>query len=278
MKIQVVSDLHLEFGNISITNNDADVLVLSGDICVASGFEEERYSKLFFNFFKECSERFSHVIYICGNHEHYKGDIALTVGILKDKLQEFKNIYILEQEVKVINGVTFIAGTLWTDMNKGDPVTLFHIKSVMNDYKAITDSNEMVSYKFISEGKQHLKQRPSKFTPEKSMELHNKMTQYIKDVVTNIPSDGKVVVVGHHAPCKKSVKPMYEGDVATNGAYSSDLSSIMLDYPQIKLWTHGHTHDSFDYVIGNTRVVCNPRGYYNYMENEHFDPNLIVEV
>ena len=51
-----------------------------------------------------------------------------------------------------------------------------------------------------------------------------------------------------------------------NGAYSSDLSEFILDRPQIKLWTHGHTHDPYDYMIGSTRIVCNPRGYIHYEE------------
>ena len=34
----------------------------------------------------------------------------------------------------------------------------------------------------------------------------------------------------------------------------------MLDGSRAQLWIHGHTHDSFDYVVNGTRVVCNPRG------------------
>jgi len=60
------------------------------------------------------------------------------------------------------------------------------------------------------------------------------------------------------------IESQYENDVMVNGAYSSDLSEFILDRPQIKLWTHGHTHHEFDYMIGGTRIVCNPRGYINY--------------
>jgi len=38
----------------------------------------------------------------------------------------------------------------------------------------------------------------------------------------------------------------------------------MLDHAQIRLWTHGHTHEDFDYEIGTCRVVCNPRGYVGH--------------
>jgi hypothetical protein len=78
--------------------------------------------------------------------------------------------------------------------------------------------------------------------------------------------DEKFVVVGHHSPSKVSTKPQYENDYLLNGAYSSDLSEFILDHPQIKLWTHGHTHHEFDYNIGSTRIVCNPRGYHKYEE------------
>lgn len=89
------------------------------------------------------------------------------------------------------------------------------------------------------------------------------------------PSE-KFVVVGHHAPTKLSIKPRYASDHLMNGAYSSDLSEFILDHPQIRLWTHGHTHDDFDYMVGTTRVVCNPRGYINYEERaDAWQPKLV---
>jgi Icc-related predicted phosphoesterase len=91
------------------------------------------------------------------------------------------------------------------------------------------------------------------------------MLQYISTIVEG-KHDQKFVVVGHHAPSKTSTKPRYQNDTLMNGGYSSDLSEFILDRPQIKLWTHGHTHDKFDYMIGDTRIVCNPRGYINYEE------------
>jgi hypothetical protein len=74
------------------------------------------------------------------------------------------------------------------------------------------------------------------------------------------------------------VKPDYHGDHLTNGAYSSDLSEFILDHPQIKLWTHGHTHDVFDYMIGDTRILCNPRGYILYENRADEFELLFTEV
>ena len=89
---------------------------------------------------------------------------------------------------------------------------------------------------------------------------------YIDNTLNEVAAWKSVVVVGHHAPSKQSTKPRYKDDYHMNGGYSSDLESFIIDRPQIKLWTHGHTHDEFDYMIGSTRVVCNPRGYDAYEE------------
>jgi predicted phosphodiesterase len=279
MKIAVCSDLHLEFGPISLENTgNAEVLILSGDICVAKDLtERDSYSiegesdksNKYHTFFQECSARFPHVVYIMGNHEHYHGDLAKSYDILKTNLSYLKNLHVMEKESFDLDGVTFIAGTLWTDMNKEDPSTLYGIKGYMNDYRIINDSSEVVNYKsFDDEGKPTFKTRPAKFTPEKSVLEHKAFLQFIDSVISADIITGnlnqKYVVVGHHAPSKSSTKPQYEKDVMVNGAYSSELSDFILDRPQIKVWTHGHTHHNFDYMIGSTRVVCNPRGYIHY--------------
>ena len=145
-------------------------------------------------------------------------------------------------------------------MNKEDPNTLYRIKSYMNDYRIIQNSAEQVNFR-DEEGKFHTK--PARFSPEDSVKDHKAMLKFITEVVDGNVND-KFVVVGHHSPSKLSTKPQYEKDVLVNGAYSSDLSEFILDRPQIKMWTHGHTHHEFDYMIGSTRIVCNPRGYIGY--------------
>ena len=150
----------------------------------------------------------------------------------------------LEKENITLGDVTFVCGTLWTDMNKEDPETLFGIRGMMNDFRVIRNGN-------------------LKFLPQDAVEDHKAMLAVICEAVAANPA-GKFVVVGHHSPSKLSTKPQYEGEFIVNGGYSSDLSELMLDHPQIRMWTHGHTHHEFDYRIGTCRVVCNPRGYHGY--------------
>jgi predicted phosphodiesterase len=279
MKIAVCSDLHLEFDTLTLENTEnAQVLILGGDICVAADLMDKDDAGIFdrfdrsrglHEFFQMCCRNFSHVVYIAGNHEHYNGDYAKTFEILRTRLAYLPNLHILDKEVFVLDDITFIGGTLWTDMNQEDSMTLRHIKGMMNDFRCVKNSNREVSFKDY-EGK--FQTRAATFCPEDAVTDHKKMLQYI-DVVTQVlgKNTNKYVVVGHHAPSKASTHPRYKNEELMNGAYSSDLNDFILDRPCIKLWTHGHTHEDFDYLVGSTRVVCNPRGYANYEDRaDHF--------
>lgn len=267
MKIAYCSDIHLEFAQIELHNTeDADVLVLAGDILIANDLQangdrhylngrefQVKRSDRFHAFFQQCCEEFPHVIFICGNHEHYHGDFPTTYEKIREHLSYLKNLIILDKETVMLGDVLFIGGTLWTDMNKEDPVTIHMISGMMNDFIQVKNSNRPMLGAY----------KPAKFQPVDALQDHKKMM----DVLTNELKDDnihKVVVVGHHAPSKASIKPRYSGDEIMNGGYSSDLSEFILDHPKIKTWIHGHTHDVFDYMIGSTRVLCNPRGYDGY--------------
>ena len=97
------------------------------------------------------------------------------------------------------------------------------------------------------------------------MEDHKEFLKKLDEVLA-LHGNMTTVVVGHHAPSKASTHPRYKTEVIMNGAYSTNLDNFILDRRQIKLWTHGHTHEDFDYMIGTTRIVCNPRGYDGYEE------------
>lgn len=286
MKIAIASDLHLEFDDIILTNDgNADVLILSGDICVAKLIDK------FIPFFANCANEFKHVVYVVGNHEHYGYDFKYTISDIKKALETLPNIHVLDKELIKIDDISFIGGTLWTDMNNCDELTLYHMRSAMNDYRQITNSHRMSKRKvplyernplYTSDGRNggqykhdengyYIKigekevEEPSRFEPLDSVEDHRKMLDYIKICTAMLgENDQKYVVVGHHTPSKLSTHPRYKHDTVMNGAYSTDLIEFILDRPCIKLWTHGHTHDVFDYMIGSTRVVCNPRGYAGY--------------
>ena len=277
MKIALVSDVHLEFGDLDFDNDSgADVLILGGDICVGADMAQrdpyntmgEHYrSNRFHAFFERCCERFPHVIFIVGNHEHYHGDFAKTVPHFRDVLRYLPNLHILEKETFVLDDITFIGGTLWTDMNKRSVRTLHEISRMMNDFRCVDHSAKLADERGWG----------GRFTTTDAADDHDAMLAFVRTTVETNPA-GRYVVVGHHAPSRLSTHPKYAHEAIMNGGYSSELDDFILDHPQIKLWTHGHTHEDFDYQIGSCRILCNPRGYVNYEERADTWRLVTVEV
>ena len=295
MKIAICSDVHLEFGDINLQNTeDAQVLILSGDIMVTKdlgapdphNFLEGARSTRFVDFFKRCSFQFPHVIYVMGNHEHYHGDYATSASKIRSMLaaNSLDNVRLLDKEMLDIgDSHRFVGGTLWTDMNGEDEATMEHVSRRMNDFQICENSAEMVNYRtFDVEDTEHkavkFRTRPATLSPRHVVEDHKAMLKFIDEVYTDTPPWITMVVVGHHAPSKGSEHPRYKHDQLMNGAYNSRLEDFILARPGIKLWTHGHTHEDFDYMIGSTRVVCNPRGYINYEDRADRFELKFVEV
>ena len=297
MKIALASDIHLEFGPITLDNTEgAEVLILAGDICVANHFVGQlgvrnnythRLSAEYRDFFDHVCREFPHVIYIMGNHEHYSGDVARTYSILKEHL-DYGNLHILEKETWTHQDHTFVGGTLWTDMNQVDPLTLMHCKGAMNDFREVLNSDRMVVRNvpiyernplWTDDGKNggqynkdatgaminigyKSKEEPARWTPEDSAIDHARLLDYIKIATADYGGKARrFVVVTHHAPSPLSISEFYKNDRLMNGAFHSNLTDFILDRPQIALWCHGHMHNNSNYWVGETKVVCNPRGY-----------------
>ena len=201
-------------------------------------------------FKKDVVDKYAQVFYIMGNHEHYHGRFDKTWHELVAEVPD--NVEVLEQQHMEIDGVLFLGATLWTDLNRGHPLCVQALKHGMNDYKAITyhDSVRNV-YR--------------KLDPQDTLDEYSKTVQYFRETIEANP-DRKVVVCTHHAPSFQSVHESYRHDREMNGGYYSSLEDFILDHPQIQFWTHGHMHDPSDYMIGDCRVVCNPRGYIGYEE------------
>ena len=261
---------------------DVEVLILSGDICVAAdmrthdayGIMDNARSDRFHKFFRNCSDSFPHVIYVVGNHEHYHGDFTTTIPILREKTKDLSNFNLLDKESIKIGDLTFVGGTMWTNMNNEDPLTLYHIKSMMNDFRTVTNADSVVNFR-DGDGKFHTRQ--ARFSPEDAVEDHKKFMGYLQSVIEG-KNDEKFVVCTHHTPSHRSCHPRYADDQLMNGGYHTALDEYIEDHPQIKLWTHGHTHERYDYEIGSTRIICNPRGYICYEDIADTFELKIVEV
>ena len=262
MKITLASDLHLEFNAHPSLDADADVLILSGDICVADHLTKSEASPYFkfktayMNFFTECKEKFKHILYVPGNHEHYHGRFNDTVDILKRELDGL--VTVLNNETVEIDGVKFIGTTLWTDANKQNPITVAHMHNYMNDYRVIQIFRKGVYRKLI---------------PNDTLCEHFAAVQFIDQETKD---HDNCVVLTHHGPTPMSIGPDFVDDYHGNGGYVSNLFDFIYDRPQIKLWTHGHVHHHLEYKVNDTTVACNPGGYPR--EDTGFDRSFLFEL
>jgi Icc-related predicted phosphoesterase len=274
MRVNVISDLHLEFAPLELPGGD--VLILAGDVCELRSLKKDVLAekpedwKLSSGrewrcqrFFEVECAKYSTVLYVLGNHEHYHGRYDRTLSEIRGLVPP--NVTILQDETVTHGEVVFIGSTLWTDMNKGDALTVWNAKNSVNDFKRIT-------YHYKDAGTY------GKLRPEVTVAAHRHSVEYMRSVLS-AHADSKIVVISHHAPSELSVAPSYKNDHQMNGAYRSDLSEFILDHPQIKVWVHGHMHDPCDYTIGETRVLANPRGYHGHESRAiHFDPSFYFDV
>lgn len=250
MKILILSDLHLEFANLPPPEAEVDVVVLAGDI----------WKKVHGIYWARSTWPETEIIYVAGNHEFYRGDRSDVLRQLRDAADE-TGVHFLDNDEVIINCVRFLGATLWTDF------LLFGVEQQVETMNAAFSG--LNDFRKINQG-EHL------FTPADSISICNTSTQWLKSKLLNEQFQGKSVVVTHHLPSMKSVAERYKQDLLS-ACFASNLD-YMLGYSD--LWIHGHAHDSFDYKVGKTRIICNPRGYVfkGIPENSGFNSEFVIEV
>jgi predicted phosphodiesterase len=261
MRIQIASDLHLEIvhqsfpGYIPVVHSDADVLVLAGDIAKGA----------------DAVEPFARwpvpVIYVHGNHEAY----GEAYGPLADTIRRRAAgtaVHYLERDAFLVDNVRFLGCCLWTDyaLNGTRDRSMALAGRMLHDHRVIR----------TGEG--------GRFRPEHALAEHEISLSWLRNELAK-PFDGRTVVVTHHGVAPPSVHSRYVND-PVSAAFVSDLGPVL---ELADVWIHGHVHDSFDYRVGESRVIANPRGYATNRltagapvdlewENPAFDPAMVVEL
>ena len=269
MRVKVCSDFHSEFWNFNnferILNNilpptDEDketILCLAGDCGVL-----EKYASTIKPLFNLLSERFQYVMTCYGNHEYYHGNMWGVEKLFWRGKKLPKNVFILDDQYKIIDDVIFIGSTLWTDFDNENFSAMQIAQKSMNDFILIRKpSVELVS---------------NKLTPEDTVEKHRKSVRFIFNTLEQF-KDMKSVVITHHLPSQQCVDPIFKGD-KLNPAFASELGNKIADMGKPDYWQFGHTHSVYQGEIGNTKLVCNPYGYKDVDCCKKFNPNLIIEI
>jgi Icc-related predicted phosphoesterase len=252
MRLQIFSDLHADVARprpIAVAP-EIDAVIVAGDVCEGA---EKGFARL-----RQIVPMQVPIIMVMGNHEYYRRHLASELASPR-QAPPLYGVHLLENEVVVLSGVRIIGCSLWTDYALfGDSQRAMLVAAHgLNDHRRIKWS----------------KQPWSRFRPQEAWRLHQQSRAFIEATMA-APVDGATMVVTHHAPHPGSIHSQFKSDLLT-AAYVSDLTTL-IETGRPSLWVHGHVHESFDYRVGATRVVCNPHSYGT--ENGRFDPALVVEV
>lgn len=258
MRLWVFSDLHRDAGGRPWTPSvipQADVAMVAGD--VAEGLVDT------VGWLAQTVRPHMPVILVAGNHEYYRRSLPDELARGR-KAAALQGVNLLEDDTVEVGGCLFSGCTLWTNYDLYGEDTrqaaMHAARDGMNDHRAVTWEKRPVW---------------KRFRPEEALRLHESSMRFLESALGGSrPRPTPHVVVTHHAPSPKSIAPQYESD-PLNPAFVSDLDHFVRRAAP-SLWVHGHVHSSFDYRIGTTRIVCNPKGYGR--ENPDFDPTLVVEL
>ena len=254
MKIQVVSDLHLEFKNpLPKLAAQAEAIVCAGDLAPVRTDALAR-----------AAEHWAGVpiVYVPGNHEYYGSDIDDADTEMAKRCQAL-GICLLGPGETRVGDVRFIGATLWTDFR------LDGIAAEPGAHHAAVAMSDFDGWILHRRG-------TGRFTSYASAERHARERAFIEAALARDAGAGvRTVVVTHHAPTRRSIGARYRTS-RLNPAFASDLEPLIARH-QPALWVHGHVHTSVDVTLGATRVVANPGGY-NPTENPGYDPALCIDV
>ena len=228
MKISYMSDLHLDFhldyGKEFLETlevPECDLLVIAGDLADVSIVSPE-------NAFKTFCKKAPKVLYVAGNHSSYHTSLRWSDNEIRKVAKLFPQVmFAAEAKVFDIDGVPFLAGTLWFQ----DAPDQIHYKKFLNDFELIKDLEP---------------------------EIYHRNKEF--DILLHGIKDEPCVVVSHHLPSYQSVNAKYAGSAINRFFVGGNFDQLIAD-SKILVWISGHSHDPVDYIIGDTRIVSNPFGY-----------------
>ena len=249
LNITLFSDLHLEF-NADFDPGTGDVLVLAGDICLATEVTQPTIQR----FFSRCVAGYNKVFYVMGNHEYYDHDINKALNAIKYQIPS--QIHVMDNTSVHYKGWHFVCATMWSDFIQGNPDVMQDCSSIMNDYQMISCGDR-------------------KLTPHDVYQRHQETREWFDQCLPTL--NGPVFMITHHQPSLRSiVNTRYDSEIS--GAYCTELSDFIHKHPNIKYWAAGHVHHTQNYLIGNCNVISNPRGYYPHSLNPEFNAQHMISL
>lgn len=266
MFIRPLSDVHNEFSTFNLPPTSVDsetVLLLAGDIALA-----DRTESTLVPFLDSLTERFRDILYIPGNHEYYHSSLMRADDKLKAACARYSNVHYMQEKFMVIDDVMFIGATLWTDFDGGNPIASMTAHQSMNDFNYIRTGPATLPYE-------------RKMRPLDVMGINAQHRKFIEDSLKTAHRSGnKAVVFTHHSPTMQSCTGAYPAGPLDYAYYNTRMDDLIMEYGPA-LWVHGHSHHPIDFMMGETRMCSNPRGYSrdpHGHEGLGFNDQLVIQV
>lgn len=259
MRIWILSDLHAEQSASVVLpepGGEFDVAVIAGDVHGSCATAVEWLAAA-------PQLQGKPVIFVPGNHEFFGSVLQdnLAAGIEASARTDGR-IHLLHRSHVSVGPIRFLGCTLWTDYRLlGTP------KPSMVLAGDELDDHRLIRYR---EANDHI----SRFMPWLAAAEHRLDLAFLVDELGKRHA-GPTVVVTHHLPSPGSIAGRFASS-ELNPTFASDLEWL-IRRARPNLWAHGHTHEACDYMVGRSRVICNPVGYQGGRHNG-FRDNLWIDL
>ncbi|MBW2416870.1 MAG: metallophosphoesterase, partial [Deltaproteobacteria bacterium] len=182
------------------------------------------------------------VVYVTGNHEYYHSHPADVHRDLRALCAELPNFSWMQNDLVEVAGLRVAGTTLWFR----DEAANRDFESRMSDFALIQGFKPWV------------------------YDENERALEFLKAEAPHAD-----VVVTHHLPSWLSVTERFTED-PLNRFFVCEIDDL-IERAQPPLWIHGHTHESIDTRVGETRILCNPCGY-TPDRNPDFQPKLVIRA
>lgn len=260
MKIQFVSDLHLEFPQ-NRAYLESHPLEVSGDVLLIAGdtayldlpdSDNDTYSQ--YLFWDWASEHYEQVVVCLGNHDFYGHyDLATMPNSYCKQIR--RNVHAYYNSVVHLEDVDIIVSTLWAFI---PPYEAYQTEHGVSDFYQI-------------------KYNGHRLTADDFNREHERCLSFVKEAVASSHAKTKIVLT-HHVPTQLCTADEFKGS-PINGAFTVELGNYIAE-ADIDYWIYGHSHRNIDAQIGKTQIVSNQLGYVSYCEHQlnGFDPQKHLEI
>lgn len=255
MRLQIASDLHLEFPEnwkyIALNPLQAagDILLLAGDVVPLNDIERHG------EFFNLIGDQYEHIYWVPGNHEYYHFDMANKSGAFCESVRS--NITLLNNSTIELDNVRLHFTTLWSEISK---FKARYIERGMSDFRVIRNEGARLSVEHYNR-------------------MHRESVDFLQVALAEARHDDEIrnVVVSHHVPTFQNYPKVYL-DSVLNEAFATDLDAF-IDSNGPDYWVFGHHHDATpEFTIGKTTLVTNQLGYVSQEEHRNFDAGRIIDL